>query len=109
MKKIILIVFLVVALLILPAIAGCGGGSASSQELSREKYDQISSGMTTEQLKSIAGEPAKTESSSMSGGHSMGGSMMTTKMTIEYWYYQGSRGWVRLTMSDGKVSAKSGY
>lgn len=102
-------VFLISTMMALLAVAGCGGGATSSQELSREKYDQISNGMTSEQVKSIAGEPAKTESSSMSGGHQMGGTMMTTAMSIEYWYYQGSRGWVRLTMSNGKVTNKSGY
>lgn len=102
-------VFAITTLLVLPVVAGCGGGSSDSQELGREKYDQISNGMTTGQVKSIAGEPAKTEASSMSGGHQMGGSMMTTAMSVEYWYYQGSRGWVRLTMSDGKVTSKSGY
>ena len=102
-------VFAITTLLVLPVVAGCGSGASGSQELDREKYDQINNGMTTEQVKSIAGEPAKTESSSMSGGHQMGGVTMTSGMTIEYWYYQGSRGWVRLTISDGKVTSKSGY
>lgn len=108
MKRLsVLLIF--VTLLVLPILAGCGSGSSSSQELNREKYDQISNGMTADQVKSLAGDPAKTESSTMSGGHSMGGATMTSAMTVEYWYYQGSRGWVRLTMSDGKVTSKSGY
>jgi len=46
----------------------------------------------------------------MSGGHSMGGGSMTgDSMNMEYWYYQGSKGWVRLEITDDKVTAKSGY
>ena len=30
-------------------------------------------------------------------------------MNVENWYYQGSKGWVRIEVSDGKVTAKTGY
>jgi len=66
--------------------------------------------MSADQVKSLAGEPVRTESKAMSGGHSMGeGSMSGDNMNMEYWYYQGSKGWVRLEITDDKVTAKSGY
>lgn len=105
-----LFILAVAGVAVLLASAGCGGSaSGDSSKLTREQYNQVSVGMTAEQVKSIAGAPVKTETSSMPAGHSMGGSVMTTTMNYEYWYYQGDRGWVRLQLTNGKVDAKSGY
>lgn len=112
MRKILIVVWAAAALAGLVVLtSGCGGAAtADSRSLSSEKYAQIDIGMGQDQVKTIAGEPEKTESKSMGGGHSMGGgSMSGDAMTMEYWYYQGSKGWVRFEISDGKVSAKSGY
>ena len=90
----------------LAVASGCGTATAGqSAELGANKYDQIATGMTADQVKSIAGDPARIESKdtgSMPGMQMNGGKM-------DYWYYQGSHGWVRIEVSDGKVTAKSGY
>ncbi|MFA5802357.1 MAG: hypothetical protein WC911_07755 [Thermoleophilia bacterium] len=111
MKKTLALIVAAIAIAALIAISGCGTqASTDSSNLSSEKYAQINVGMSADQVKSLAGEPSRTEAKSMSGGHSMGGgSMSGDAMSMEYWYYQGSKGWVRLEMADGKVSAKSGY
>ncbi len=99
------------ALALLILVGGCGTqASSGTSSLSQEKYASIEVGMSTDALKSIAGEPVKTEAKNMSGGHSMaGGSMTGGSMNMEYWYYQGNKGWVRLEIADDKVTAKSGY
>lgn len=91
--------------------AGCGTQAATdSSKLTQDKYSKIETGMTAEQLKTLAGEPARTEAKNMSGGHAMAdGNSMGNTMTAEYWYYQGDKGWVRVEIADGKVSSKSGY
>jgi len=112
MKKNLLIIAAAIATLTFLAYAsGCGTqGSSGSNELSREQYDNIQVGMNTDSLKSMAGEPSRTEAKSMSGGHSMGnGSMTGESMDMQYWYYQGSKGWVRIEVADNKITAKSGY
>ncbi|MHB8792187.1 MAG: hypothetical protein ACYC6O_02440 [Thermoleophilia bacterium] len=112
MKRILIIGTTALATLMLLAYAsGCGAqASSDSKDLSREQYDSIAVGMTTDSLKSIVGEPTKTEDKSMSSGHSMGGGSMTGEsMDMQYWYYQGSKGWIRLEIADNKVTAKSGY
>lgn len=102
-----------VALLGLIVIAsGCGSQAPAQNEskLTQEQYAKIEKGMTADQLKSMAGEPSRKEAKNSGGGHSMGdGSSMGSSMAMEYWYYQGDKGWVRLEVTDGKVSAKSGY
>ena len=111
MKKILIICAAFTTLALLAFAGGCGTqASTDSKELSREQYDSIQVGMTTDSLKGMAGEPSKTEAKSMSGGHSMGdGSMTGESMDMQYWYYQGSKGWIRLEVADNKVTAKSGY
>ncbi|MFA6002391.1 MAG: hypothetical protein WC828_09840 [Thermoleophilia bacterium] len=111
MKKTLAIFAALSAVVVLAIISGCGTqASSDSSNLSSEKYAQINIGMTADQVKSLAGEPSRTEAKNMSGGHSMGGgSMSGDSMNMEYWYFQGSKGWVRLEMADGKVTAKSGY
>ncbi|MHB9112435.1 MAG: hypothetical protein ACYC4D_07380 [Thermoleophilia bacterium] len=112
MKRILISCAAALTMLTLLAYAsGCGTqASTDSKDLSREQYDSIEVGMTTESLKSIAGEPSKTEDKSVSGGHSMGdGSMTGDSMDMQYWYYQGNKGWIRLEIADNKVTAKSGY
>ncbi len=112
MKKTLLLIAMAATGLILLAYAsGCGSeaASADASTLSRETYDKIEVGMTGDALRKMVGEPVKTEAKSMSGGHSMGGSMADSGMTMEYWYYQGSKGWVRIEVGDNKVSSKSGY
>lgn len=112
MKRILIICTAAIASLTLLAYAsGCGTQAATdSKDLTREQYDSIEVGMTTDSLKGIAGEPTKTEAKSMSGGHSMGdGSMTGESMDMQYWYYQGSKGWIRLEIAGNKVTAKSGY
>ncbi|MFA5810636.1 MAG: hypothetical protein WC935_09960 [Thermoleophilia bacterium] len=111
MKKTLAIFAAITAFMVLTIISGCGTqASTDSSNLSSEKYAQINVGMSADQVKSMAGEPSRTEAKSMSGGHSMdGGTMSGDSMNMEYWYYQGSKGWVRLEMADGKVTAKSGY
>ncbi|MBK5224958.1 MAG: hypothetical protein JJD96_00075 [Thermoleophilia bacterium] len=100
----------VAALGLLAYASGCGTqASTDAQNLSQEKYAGIVVGMTADALKAIAGEPAKTEAKSMSGGHSMGNGSSGDSMNMEYWYYQGSKGWVRIELADNKVSSKSGY
>ncbi|MDO8737126.1 MAG: hypothetical protein Q7K29_08630 [Thermoleophilia bacterium] len=110
-KNLIITAAAITTLIFLAYAAGCGTqGASDSRELSREQYDSIQVGMTTDSLKSMAGEPSKTEAKSMSGGHSMGeGSMTGESMDMQYWYYQGSKGWVRLEVADNKITAKSGY
>jgi len=112
MKKYLVITMAAITSLMLLAYAtGCGTQtSTDSKNLTREQYDSIEVGMTTESLKGIAGEPSKTEAKSMGGGHSMGeGSMTDQSMDMQYWYYQGSKGFIRLEVGDNKVTAKSGY
>ena len=112
MKRIVIFLIAAAATAMLLVYAtGCGTqASADGQTLSQDKYATIEEGMTVDQLKGIAGEPSKTESKSMGGGHSMaGGSMTGGSMTMEYWYYQGTNGWVRIEVADNKVSSKSGY
>lgn len=104
-----LVVSLVLLAFVLPAAAGCGGGSGGSSELTREKYDQITVGMAAEKVKAIAGEPSRTETKTMAAGEPMGGMVMTGDMVTEYWYYQGDKGWVRLEITDGRMTSKSGY
>ncbi len=96
---------------LLALASGCGTSpSADSSNLSKDKYDKVEVGSSTDVLKTIAGEPSKTEAKSLGGSHSMGGGTMTGgSMSMEYWYYQGSNGWVRFEVSDGKVTDKSGY
>ena len=96
---------LVAGLLIVSS--GCGGqAAAGSSDMSVEKYNQINVGMSKDQVKSIAGEPARTETKNAGG--SMAGMQMSNG-NMDYWYYQGSKGWVRLEVADGKVTSKSGY
>lgn len=112
MKK-LLIAMAAGALLLgaLLAASGCGSQSAegSGTELSSEKYAQLEEGMPSDQIIAIAGEPSKKEQKSTSGGHQMSGGTMDASMPVENWYYQGSKGWVRLEVSDGKLTSKSGY
>ncbi len=92
--------------------AGCGSQAASADaaKLSRETYESIGIGAGSDQLKSIAGEPAKTETQQLGGGHAMSdGGEMGSSMAVEQWYYQGEAGWVRFEITDGNVSAKAGY
>jgi hypothetical protein len=111
MKKYLILAAAAALLLAFVALSsGCGTqASGSSTELSSEKYAQLEDGMSVDQVKAIAGEPAKTESKKVSGGHAMEGMDMSEAMDVEYFYYQGSKGWVRLEMSDGKLTSKSGY
>jgi hypothetical protein len=112
MKRFLIVIIAGTAMLgLLAWLSGCGASaSADADNLSQEKYEKIKTGMSTDALKTIAGEPAKTEAKSMGGGHSMGGgSMSGESMTMEYWYYQGSKGWVRIEVGDNKVLSKSGY
>lgn len=115
MKKLLIAMAAAALLLGLLAVtSGCGtqvsaGGSGNSTQLNPDKYAQITDGMTTDQVKTIAGEPSKTEQKSTGGGHQMSGMTMDDPMTTEYWYYQGDKGWVRLEMTDGKLTSKSGY
>ncbi|MHB1411896.1 MAG: hypothetical protein ACYCXU_00655 [Thermoleophilia bacterium] len=105
-EKLVAALAAVLVITTLAIASGCGAATAGQPaELSADKYNQINVGMTSDQVKSIAGDPARTESKdtgSMPGMH-MNGSQM------DYWYYQGSRGWVRIEVSEGKVTAKSGY
>jgi len=112
MKKTLIAAAAAALLLALPAISsGCGDSAAAgSNNMTPEKYNTIEVGMSSDQVKSIAGDPIKKETKSMHAGHSMGnGSVAGGSMTMEYWYYQGNKGWVRLEVADGKVTAKSGY
>ena len=111
MKKRMLFLPVFIALLAIVLIAGCGTqASTDSPNLTSDKFAQINIGMSSDQVKSMAGEPSRTEAKNMSGGHSMGeGTMSGNAMSMEYWYYQGSKGWGRLEIADGKVTAKSGY
>lgn len=111
MKKILITLAAAGALLGLLLLAsGCGSSaSADASKLTKEKYDQIEVGMSSDAIKKIAGEPSKTETKSMSGSHQMSGGSMSTNMSVEYWYYQGSKGWVRLDVGQGELLAKSGY
>lgn len=111
MKRILIVCMAAGALLALVAAAsGCGASaSGSTASLSQETYDKVQVGATADALKAVAGEPARTETKSMSGSHSMGGMTMNGSMTVEYWYYQGSKGWVRFVIAEGKVTSKSGY
>ena len=98
------------SLLSVIAISACGTqASGKSSNMTAEQYAQISTGMASDQLKSIIGDPVRTEAKSMGGGHSMGDGNMSSSMDLEYWYYQGNKGWVRLEIAEGKVTAKSGY
>ena len=108
MKKILVVCVAAVALLTLNAAAsGCGSGAAAnSATLSQDGYNKIDVGATSDTLKTIAGEPSRTEKRTVS---QMPGMAMSSDMTIEYWYYQGSKGWVRFEITEGKVSSKSGY
>lgn len=115
MKKILITSGAAVLLIaVLAIISGCGGSQASgdaksaSTELTAEKYAQLTEGMPADQIKAIAGEPTKKESKSASGGHAMG-NMSGGSMNMEYWYYQGAKGWVRLEIGEGKLTSKSGY
>jgi len=92
-------------------ISGCGSASANGgAQLSQDTYAKIENGMAASALKSLAGEPQRTETKSMGGGHQMAdGGQMGSSMAVENWYYQGSKGWVRIELSDGKVTNKSGY
>lgn len=109
-KGLITAIAAVAALALLAYVSGCGTqASTDAQNLSQEKYAGIEVGMTADALKAIAGEPAKTEAKGMSGGHSMGNGSSGDSMNMEYWYYQGSKGWVRIELADNKVSSKSGY
>lgn len=108
----IITILAALALLTLAAVAaGCGTQAATdSSKLTQVKYAQIETGMSADQLKALASEPARTEAKSMSGGHAMAdGNTMGGSMTAEYWYYQGDNGWVRVEVADGKVASKSGY
>jgi len=111
MKKYLIATLAAIAVLgLLAVLSGCGtSATANSSELSKDTYDKISVGATSDSLKSIAGEPAKTETKNMSGGHSMSGGTMNSSMSIDYWYYQGSQGWVRFDIAENIVTAKSGY
>ncbi len=108
MRKIV-IAGLAAALLaaVLAISSGCGSTvAAGSSSLSVDKYNQIQAGMPADQVKAIAGEPARTESRDT--GNSMPGMKMNgTRM--DYWYYQGSKGWVRVELAAGQVTAKTGY
>lgn len=96
---------------LLAVISGCGtqASAGGSTQLNPDKYAQITEGMTADQVKAIAGDPSKTEQKSTGGGHQMNGMTMDSAMSTEYWYYQGSKGWVRLELADGKLTSKSGY
>ena len=112
MRKFLIVLFGIAAtVLVLVYATGCGTqASADKPSLSQDQYASIEVGMSTDQLKIIAGEPARTEAKSMSGGHSMGGGSMTGgSMNMEYWYYQGTKGWLRFEVADNKVTSKSGY
>lgn len=92
--------------------AGCGDSSStttSNGRLDRAAYDRISDGMSADEVKAIAGGPQKTDQSSMAGGHSMGGMEMEGEMVVDYWYYQGEKGWVRIELTNARVTGKSGY
>jgi hypothetical protein len=119
-KKSLAIVLAALVLLIALVAAGCGtqataggasgGDTGGKSKLTKEIYAQIETGMTVDNLKSVAGEPSRTEAKSMGGGHNMGdGDSMGDAMEIEYWYYQGDKGWVRLEVAEDKVYSKSGY
>lgn len=100
----------ILLLLAMLVVSGCGSASASSAQLSQETYAKITEDMSGSALKSLAGEPQRIETKQTGGGHQMGdGSSMGSSMSVENWYYQGSKGWVRIEVSDGKVSNKSGY
>ena len=112
MKTKLSLVLAALTLLGLSIIAtGCSTqAAADSSKLTQDKYAQIQTGMSAAQLKALAGEPARTEAKSTSGGHVMAdGSTMGGNMVAEYWYYQGDKGWVRVEVANDKVSAKSGY
>lgn len=112
MKKLLIAMGAAALLLgVLVAASGCGtqASAGAGTELSSEKYAQLQEGMSSDQIKAIAGEPSKKEQKSTSGGHQMSGMTMNESMTVESWYYQGSKGWIRLEVSDGKLSSKSGY
>jgi tetrahydromethanopterin S-methyltransferase subunit E len=112
MKKLLIAMGTAALLLgLLAVVSGCGTQASAdgASQLSPEKYAQINDGMTADQVKAIAGEPSKTEQKTTSGGHQMSGMTMDSTMSTEYWYYQGSKGWVRLELADGKLSSKSGY
>lgn len=112
MKKFLIAIAAAALVLGLLAVtSGCGTQSSAdgASQLNPDKYAQINDGMTADQVKAIAGEPSKTEQKSTGGGHQMSGMTMDSTMTTEYWYYQGSKGWVRLELADGKLTSKSGY
>lgn len=98
--------------LVLLASTGIGCGTSSSDgsaNIDRTAYDRITDGMSDSEVRAIAGEPEKTEQSTMPAGHSMGGMEMTEDMVTESWYYQGEKGWVRIDLTDGRVTGKNGY
>lgn len=99
------------AFLGLTAVAsGCGSEAQSQSKITQEQYNRLEKGMSADQMKSMMGEPSKTESQSggmggMSGmNHSMGGSG-----SMEYWYYEGEKGPVKIEMMNGQVTGKSGF
>ena len=104
-KKLLTVLTIAVALAAIAIASGCGATATGQSQLSADKYKQITTGMSADQVKSIAGDPAKTESKDT--GSMPGMQMNGDKM--DYWYYQGSQGWVRLEISGGKVTNKSGY
>ena len=108
MKRILIVCVAVGALLALVAVAaGCGSSAAAnSANLSQDSYNKINNGATADAVKAVAGEPARVERKTVS---QMPGMVMNGDMTIEYWYYQGSKGWVRFEMTEGKVTNKTGY
>lgn len=110
MKLPVWIIALLLALAAATAV-GCGStsSSAGSAKIDRTAYDRIANGMSADKVKAIAGEPQKTEQSTMPAGHSMGGMEMTEDMAMESWYYQGEKGWVRFDLTNGLVTGKSGY
>lgn len=91
--------------------AGCGTTSSSGEagSLDRATYDRISNGMSADEVRATAGEPQKTEQTSMAGGHSMGGMEMSDDMLTESWYYQGEKGLIRINFTNSRVTGKSGY
>ncbi|MHB8859850.1 MAG: hypothetical protein ACYC6Z_10285 [Thermoleophilia bacterium] len=108
MKRILIVCLAVGALLALVASAsGCGSSAtANSANLSQDSYNKIDTGATADAVRAVAGNPARVEKKTVS---QMPGMVMNGDMTVEYWYYQGSKGWVRFEVTDGKVTNKSGY
>ena len=88
-------------------LSGCGSSAAAnSATLSQDTYNKVNVGSSSDSLKTLAGEPARTEHRTVS---QMPGMVMSGDMQVDYWYYQGSKGWVRFEISEGRVTAKSGY